>query len=119
MFRKAAASRDDHMRKQRPLLVCLILTFTLLLLVGVGRGGNVNATPPLAKPPTSTPANTPIPSPTPGPAPNVGSTELSQGWALQSANNVADTGATISQVGYPNVASWYPISVPSTVLAGL
>jgi exo-1,4-beta-D-glucosaminidase len=51
-------------------------------------------------------------------AATVGSTELSGGWALKSANNVTDTGATISQVGY-STSSWYPVTAPSTVLAGL
>jgi len=46
------------------------------------------------------------------------STELTTGWALRSANAVTDTGATISQPGY-NTAGWSPISLPSTVLAGL
>src|SRR5436190_15589349 len=46
------------------------------------------------------------------------STELSQGWAFRSQTGLADTGATISQPGY-NVSSWYPISLPSTVMAGL
>jgi exo-1,4-beta-D-glucosaminidase len=48
----------------------------------------------------------------------VGSTELSAGWALRSATGLADTGATISQVGY-DTTGWHPISAPSTVLAGL
>jgi exo-1,4-beta-D-glucosaminidase len=52
------------------------------------------------------------------PAPTVSSTELAQGWSLISANNVTDKGATISQTDY-NVSTWYPITVPSTVLAGL
>jgi exo-1,4-beta-D-glucosaminidase len=51
-------------------------------------------------------------------AATVGSTELTSGWALRSATNVIDPGTTISQVGY-NTAGWYPISAPSTVLAGL
>jgi exo-1,4-beta-D-glucosaminidase len=51
-------------------------------------------------------------------AATVGSSELSSGWALRSANGLADTGATISQVGY-GTAGWNPISLPSTVLAGL
>jgi exo-1,4-beta-D-glucosaminidase len=50
--------------------------------------------------------------------PAVGSMELSQGWALISANNVTDNGDTVSQVGY-DVSSWYPITIPSTVMAGL
>ncbi len=48
----------------------------------------------------------------------VTTSELSQGWTLRSANSVTDGGATISQVGY-NVSGWYPVTVPSTVLAGL
>src|SRR5438067_785614 len=51
-------------------------------------------------------------------AATISSTELKAGWALRSATNVADTGGTISQVGY-STSGWYPISVPSTVLAGL
>src|SRR5438067_11178967 len=51
-------------------------------------------------------------------AATVGSTELKAGWALRSATNVTDTGETISQVGYATTG-WYPISLPSTVLAGL
>jgi exo-1,4-beta-D-glucosaminidase len=51
-------------------------------------------------------------------AATVGSTELTNGWQLRSAANVADTGAAISQPGY-SAAGWYPITVPSTVLAGL
>ncbi|MEV6969244.1 hypothetical protein AB0M47_29445 [Hamadaea sp. NPDC051192] len=48
----------------------------------------------------------------------VGSTELKSGWALRSATGLADTGATISQVGY-STAGWNPVTLPSTVLAGL
>jgi exo-1,4-beta-D-glucosaminidase len=44
--------------------------------------------------------------------------ELSEGWAIRSANEVADGGATISQVGY-DTSGWYPTNVPSTVLAAL
>src|SRR5438552_13738432 len=51
-------------------------------------------------------------------AATVSSTELKAGWALRSASNVTDTGATISQPGYATTG-WYPISLPSTVLAGL
>jgi len=43
---------------------------------------------------------------------------LTSGWSLRSANNVTDPGTTISTVGY-NVSAWYPITVPSTVMAGL
>ncbi|HYT51818.1 MAG TPA: hypothetical protein VEL10_06405 [Gaiellaceae bacterium] len=77
-----------------------LLSSTLLL--GVGVGGSKSAPPP----------------PPPPPGPTVGSTELTQGWALRSAGNVTDTGATISQVGY-GTSGWYPITAPSTVLAGL
>lgn len=48
----------------------------------------------------------------------VGSTELKSGWALRSATGLSDTGATISRVGY-GTTGWHPISLPSTVLAGL
>ena len=51
-------------------------------------------------------------------AATVGSTELTGGWALRSATLVGDPGSTVSQVGY-NTASWSPITLPSTVLAGL
>src|SRR5947209_14736756 len=75
----------------------LFLTSTVLLCIGVG--GSSGAPPP------------PV-------GPTVGSTELTQGWALRSSGSVTDTGATISQVGY-NTSGWYPITAPSTVLAGL
>ena len=45
-------------------------------------------------------------------------TALSQGWALRSATGLADSGATISRVGYAT-SGWYPVTLPSTVLAGL
>ncbi|GIH05355.1 beta-mannosidase [Rhizocola hellebori] len=51
-------------------------------------------------------------------AATVSSSELSSGWALRSATGLADSGATISQVGY-STAGWNPVSLPSTVLAGL
>jgi exo-1,4-beta-D-glucosaminidase len=51
-------------------------------------------------------------------AATVGSAELSSDWTLRSANNVTDSGAAISQVGY-GTTGWNPISLPSTVLAGL
>ena len=50
-------------------------------------------------------------------AATVGSTELTNAQ-LRSAANVADGGAAISQPGY-GAAGWYPITLPSTVLAGL
>ncbi|NUR92492.1 MAG: exo-beta-D-glucosaminidase [Nonomuraea sp.] len=40
------------------------------------------------------------------------------GWALRSATGLSDTGAAISRTGY-GTAGWYPVDVPSTVLAGL
>jgi len=46
------------------------------------------------------------------------STELRQGWALRSQTGFADGGPAISQPGY-NTAGWYPITLPSTVMAGL
>src|SRR5438874_6278159 len=71
-------------------LALLLLSGNLGLLAGVGRAG----------------------------AAPVSSSELKAGWALRSATNVTDTGATISQPGY-STTGWYPISLPSTVLAGL
>src|SRR6266540_970497 len=38
--------------------------------------------------------------------------------SLTAANNDTDTGATISQVGY-GTSGWYPVTLPSTALAGL
>jgi exo-1,4-beta-D-glucosaminidase len=50
-------------------------------------------------------------------AATVGSTELTSAQ-LRSAANVTDGGVAISQVGY-GATGWYPITLPSTVLAGL
>jgi exo-1,4-beta-D-glucosaminidase len=49
---------------------------------------------------------------------SAGPAQLTSGWALESARAVTDTGATISRVGY-GTSGWYPVSLPSTVLAGL
>ena len=46
------------------------------------------------------------------------STELTQGWMLVSTNVATGSGATISQLGY-NTTNWYPITLPSTIMAGL
>ncbi len=111
------------MKRQNCLWVALTAMLLLVFLLGT-LGGSVSANSPNApktKTPTPTPISTPVtpgPTQTPGPAPNVTSTELTQGWALVSADNVADTGPVISQPGY-NVSAWYPVTVPSTVLAGL
>lgn len=51
-------------------------------------------------------------------AASVSSTELTSGWALRSATGLGDTGATISRVGYATTG-WNPVTLPSTVLAGL
>src|SRR5258706_3080599 len=67
---------------------------------------------------TMTKTATPPITPTAGAGPLVSSTELTSGWALVSANNVSDAGTTISQPGY-GVPSWYPVTIPSTVMAGL
>ncbi len=67
---------------------------------------------------TATKTATPTITPTAGAGPLVSSTELTSGWALVSANNVSDAGTTISQPGY-GVSSWYPVTIPSTVMAGL
>src|SRR5262245_2265226 len=50
--------------------------------------------------------------------PTVSSTELKAGWSLRSASDVTDPGSAISQPGY-GTAGWYPVTLPSTVLAGL
>jgi exo-1,4-beta-D-glucosaminidase len=79
--------------KRRGVLKAAIMTLSLVVglgVVGVGRAG----------------------------AATVGSTELTSGWALRSASSVTDTGATISQVGY-GTSGWSPVTLPSTVLAGL
>ena len=111
------------MRKQKGLFMILTAVLVLAFMLSI-LGGSASASSPMApKTKTPTPSNTPsgptlTPSPTSTAAPTVSSTELSQGWSLISANNVSDNGATISQTAY-NVSSWYPITVPSTVLAGL
>jgi len=48
----------------------------------------------------------------------INSTELSQGWTFISASNVADSGEVVSKTGY-KVSDWYPVTVPSTIMAGL
>lgn len=104
----------------------LAFAVALILLVNTSQASAGMNPAPKTQTPTPTiaistppgPTSTPGPTQTPGPAPSVGSTELTGGWALVSANNVGHGGGTISQTGY-NVSGWYPISVPSTVLAGL
>lgn len=46
------------------------------------------------------------------------SIELTNRWAFIAATNVSDDGEKISAPGY-KAAKWYPITVPSTVMAGL
>jgi exo-1,4-beta-D-glucosaminidase len=117
------------MKKLNYLYIMFVGILILMLLLSAGSWENVSAAPKHSATPTKTrtltptftatgPTLTPTKTATPGAPPNVTSTELSQGWALISANNVTDAGTTISQPGY-GAASWYPISVPSTVLAGL
>src|SRR6266540_629454 len=91
-----AANNDPPMPEHR-ILAILLVSLTLVLVIGIGSRGTAAA--------VTT-------------SPTVGSTELSAGWALRSANNVTDTGATISQVGY-GTSGWYPVALPSTALAGL
>jgi exo-1,4-beta-D-glucosaminidase len=111
------------MKKQKGLFMILTVVLVLAFMLSI-MGGSASASSPQApRTKTPTPTNTPsgptlTPSPTSTAAPTVSSTELTQGWSLISANNVSDNGATISQPGY-SVSSWYPITVPSTVLAGL
>jgi exo-1,4-beta-D-glucosaminidase len=91
-------------RVYRILAVALVLVLTLSASGWSTAGAGVSAGESLTETLASVPA--------------VGSMELSRGWALISANNVTDNGDTVSQVGY-DVSSWYPITIPSTVLAGL
>src|SRR6266508_3026198 len=91
-----AANNDPPMPEHR-ILAILLVSLTLVLVIGIGSRGTAAA--------VTT-------------SPTVGSTELSAGWALRSANNVTDTGATISQVGY-GTSGWYPVTLLSTALAGL
>jgi exo-1,4-beta-D-glucosaminidase len=88
----AAANSHASVPRHRVLAI-LLLSLTLVLVIGVGHSPSANAA-------------------------TVGSTELTSGWTLRSANNVTDTGATISQVGY-GTSGWYPVALPSTALAGL
>src|SRR5689334_9958505 len=44
--------------------------------------------------------------------------QLSQNWAFRTQTGFPDAGAAISQPGYSTVG-WYPIMLPSTVMAGL
>ena len=94
----AAVGTDRRVLRSRAAFV-LLATTIFLLAVGVG---DSRSAPPAHPPPPSL----------------ASSTELSQGWALRSASTVTDGGATISRVGY-GTAGWSPISLPSTVLAGL
>ena len=45
-------------------------------------------------------------------------TELTDGWSLRTADEVTDPGDAIATVGYPTTG-WHPVTLPSTVLAGL
>ncbi len=113
------------MQKQNRILIILTAVLVVILILstmgGPARAESLKAPKTKTPTPTSTssgPTPTPGPTQTPGPAPTVSSTELTQGWSLISANNVTDPGTTVSTVGY-SVSSWYPITVPSTVMAGL
>ena len=48
----------------------------------------------------------------------IAATELTDGWSLRSADEVTDPGDAIATVGYPTTG-WHPVTLPSTVLAGL
>src|ERR671938_303476 len=87
---RAAVSAGTGLARRPSVLAMVLSSFVLVLAGHVGRAG----------------------------AATVSSTQLTTGWALRSATNVTDTGATISQPGY-STSGWYPISIPSTVLAGL
>jgi exo-1,4-beta-D-glucosaminidase len=43
---------------------------------------------------------------------------LTDGWKMQSATIASGSGENISQAGY-SPAGWYPVSVPTTIIAGL
>jgi len=43
---------------------------------------------------------------------------LRDGWQMQSANKVVGAGVAVSQPGYATT-DWYPVSVPTTIIAGL
>src|SRR6185436_15962473 len=110
---------------KQPLLriMIVIVAIVMILTLSVAQTNVSYAAPkptktltPSATPPG--PTSTPGPTQTAGPVPTVSSTELTAGFSLKSANNVTDPGTTISAVGY-NVASWYPVTLPSTVMAGL
>ena len=47
-----------------------------------------------------------------------GRLSLHDGWTLQSSSKVTSTGAEISNAGFATTG-WYPVTVPTTVLAGL
>jgi exo-1,4-beta-D-glucosaminidase len=109
----------------------LIIIIVIMAVIAAGTMAtnqiNVSAGKPATNTPVPPPTNTPTsgPTPTPGPtstpagaAPNVAVTEIKNGWGLKSANSVTDPGSTVSTVGY-NMSSWYPITLPSTVLGGL
>jgi exo-1,4-beta-D-glucosaminidase len=87
-----AAGRRPQVPAYRVLAI-IALTVSLAAVVGLVRAGTARAA-------------------------TVGSTDLSAGWALRSASSVTDPGGTVSQVGY-GTAGWSPVSLPSTVLAGL
>src|SRR5947209_65884 len=93
---RAVTANTHPGRTRRTLAIVLIVA--LALLAGAGWAGQAGAAP--------------------SAAPLVSTAELSSGWALRSATSVTDTGPAISQVGY-STTGWYPISIPSTVLAGL
>ena len=56
-------------------------------------------------------------APSPRPA-TIEATELTDGWALQVADEVTDPGDAIATVGYPTTG-WHPVTLPTTVLGGL
>src|ERR671936_554384 len=87
---RAAVGASGGLARRSRVLAIVLASFTLVLAGHAGRAS----------------------------AATVSSTQLTTGWALRSATNVTDTGATISQPGY-STTGWYPITIPSTVLAGL
>jgi exo-1,4-beta-D-glucosaminidase len=86
-----------------------------------GPGGPPTPSPTPTTTPTITPTPTTGPSPTPTPtgAPGTPNTiVLRGGWRMQSSASVTGAGAQISMPGY-SASSWYPVTLPATVLAGL
>src|SRR5581483_8514859 len=51
-------------------------------------------------------------------SPGSGTIELTKNWSLISANGIADGGEKVSTAKFDS-SKWYPITIPSTIMAGL